>query len=79
MNIKILFGPLCAIRHGSYLCIYYTKMILMSILNINSLLDQRILRHRQPDDLDGVAVVRVKDHRRILRVHGHEGAAVWIL
>lgn len=46
-TLRSFFGPLCAIRHGSYLCIYYTKMILMSILNINLLLDPRILRHRQ--------------------------------
>ena len=51
----------------------------MSILNINSLLNQRILRHRQTDDLDGVTISGVEHHGRVLGIHGDEGAAVWIL
>ena len=42
------------------------------------LFDQRILRHCQPDDLDGVAIPGIEHHGRVLGVHGHEGAAVWI-
>ena len=50
----------------------------MSILNINSLLNQRILRDRQTDDLDGVTIAGVEHHGRVLGIHGYEGAAVWI-
>ena len=46
MNIKILFrSALC--NTPRLISVYiHTKMILMSILNINLLLDPRILRHR---------------------------------
>lgn len=46
----------------------------------NSLFNQRILRHSQPDDLDGVTIPGIEHHGRVLGIHGHEGAAVsvWI-